>query len=107
MAAAPDRYHQLVLSRKANRRDHIGDPGTPHDQRRTPVDAPVPDVPRRLVLLIAGTNQRSAKLCREGLDGCLIQSPSGSCYVDDLICHICLPFSQKTLDMSLRQSLRQ
>jgi hypothetical protein len=43
VAAASKRYRSLRLTREAHSRDHIGDAGTPRDERGRAVDRPVPD----------------------------------------------------------------
>jgi hypothetical protein len=57
--AATRRHQQVVLPGEADRLDHVVGAGAAGDQRRPPVDRPVPDTPRLLVPLLAGPEQRA------------------------------------------------
>jgi hypothetical protein len=54
VAATPDRHRQLLLPGETDRLGHVVGPGAAADQRRPPVDGPVPDPPGLLVALLPG-----------------------------------------------------
>ena len=56
VAAAADGDRELVLAREADGGDHVGRPGTADDERRSPVDHPVPDAARLVVPGLAGSD---------------------------------------------------
>ena len=45
VTAAAHRDEQIVLPRESHRRDHVGDPPAPSDERGLTLDLPVPDRP--------------------------------------------------------------
>jgi len=60
MAAAADRYDQVVISSERHRRHHVSDPGAADDQRGAPVDHPIMNFAGALIVLMAGTEQFTA-----------------------------------------------
>src|SRR5262249_39523856 len=73
MAAAPDRYEQVVLPREADRVDHVVGAGTADDQRRAPVDHGVVDPAGLGVGRVAGLDQRAAQPRGEGGHGAAVE----------------------------------
>jgi hypothetical protein len=60
MAAAADRYDQVVIPGECDRRHDVSDPGAADDQRGPPVDHPIMNFAGALVVLMAGTEQFTA-----------------------------------------------
>jgi hypothetical protein len=61
VAPTSHRDELLVLSREANRGDHVRHAGAAGDQSRLTVDRPVPDLPLLVVGRIVGVDQVPAE----------------------------------------------
>ena len=73
VAAAADRDRQSLPAREVDRRDHVGHAGAPGDQRRPPVDHPVPDLARLVVARLVRPDQPPAQARPERRHGPLVE----------------------------------
>ncbi len=72
--ATTDSQCQLVVARKIDRSDHIGDIHAAGDQRGLLVDHGIIDLASLRIVSIAGTKQRTTQVCCKPLDSRLFQS---------------------------------
>jgi hypothetical protein len=71
VTTAPDGDEEVVGTREIYRAYHVGDAAAAGYQAGRAVDHAVPDLSRRFVATIVGTEQGAAQIAREFFDGLL------------------------------------
>src|SRR5262249_26123756 len=73
VAAAPDRYQELVRAREIDGLDHIGDPSTTGDEGGLAVDHAIPDGAGLIIAGVARTEQWATQAGLEPLHSGLVK----------------------------------
>jgi hypothetical protein len=66
VAAAAYGNRQVVLAREPHSGDNVCNPSATGDQRRVPIDHPVPDFPRFVIANVIGEKNRAAHSFAQG-----------------------------------------